>query len=136
MKIKLIENGQMPRYMTDGAVGADCVSRIDAIINPNETIRIPLGFCVEVPEGFELQVRPRSGLSTQGIFGILGTIDNDYRGEVSALLYNSTSKSFRVPIGMRVCQIVLCPVSKAKFEIVEELDETKRNKNGFGSTGY
>lgn len=136
MKIKLLENGQIPRYMTEGAVGADCVSRISAIINPKKIIRIPLGFCVEVPEGFELQVRPRSGLSTQGIFVILGTIDNDYRGEVSALLYNSTSKSFGISIGMRVCQIVICPVSKEKFEIVEHLDETKRNKNGFGSTGY
>lgn len=135
MKIKLIEKECMPRQMTEGAVGADCVSRVNETIPPGKVVKIPLGFCVKVPEGFELQVRPRSGLSSQGIITVLGTIDNDYRGEVSALVHNSTNISFHIEKGMRVCQIVLCPVQKINFVEVDSLDDTERGEGGFGSTG-
>ena len=89
IKIKRIENGKLPEYKTNGSAGADCYARIDKeiILNENDTVTIPLGFAVEIPEGYEMQIRPRSGLTRKNkIVAILGTIDSDYRGEVCAIL--------------------------------------------------
>ena len=91
IKIKRIENGKLPEYKTTGSAGADCYARIDKeiILNENEVVTVPLGFTVEIPDGYEMQIRPRSGLAKKNkIVAILGTIDSDYRGEVGAIIIN------------------------------------------------
>lgn len=135
VKIKKIKDGKIPEYKTNGSAGADCYSRIMWQVHPKEIIRIPLGFAVEIPEGYEMQIRPRSGLTSRGIFSQLGTIDSDYRGEVNAVIINNSNEDFMIEKYLRICQIVLAPVEKAEFEIVDNLSNTERGSNGFGSTG-
>jgi len=108
------------------------------VIEPGEILLVACGFAVAFPPGFELQVRPRSGLATK--FGISmpnapGTIDADYRGEVKVPLINLGKMPFTVEPGMRIAQAVLCPVARARIEEVAELDATARGSGGFGSTG-
>lgn len=135
INIKTVENGKIPEYKTIGSAGADCYSRIKCILKPNERKRIPLGFAVEIPIGYEMQIRPRSGLSLGGTDDVLGTIDSDYRGEVNAIVINNTGRDFRICVGDRIAQAVLAPIIHAKFNEVLYLSETKRGKGGFGSTG-
>lgn len=135
VKIKKINDGKIPEYKTNGSAGADCYSRIMWQVHPKEIVRIPPGFAVEIPEGYEMQIRPRSGLTSHGIFSQLGTIDSDYRGEVNAVIINNSNKDFMIEKYSRICQIVLAPVEKAEFEIVDNLSNTERGSNGFGSTG-
>lgn len=135
VKIKKINDGKIPEYKTPGSAGADCYSRIMWQVHPKEIIRIPLGFAVEIPEGYEMQIRPRSGLTSRGIFSQLGTIDSDYRGEVNAVITNNSNEDFMIEKYSRICQIVLVPIEKAEFEIVDNLSNTERGSNGFGSTG-
>lgn len=135
INIKKIENGKLPEYKTSGASGADCFSRIMWQIHPREIMTIPLGFAVEIPEGYEMQIRPRSGLTKKGILIQFGTIDSDYRGEVGATLINNSDDEFMVEVGMRICQAVIVPVEKASWQEVEKLSNTKRGEKGFGSTG-
>ena len=135
VKIKKINDGKIPEYKTNGSAGADCYSRIMWQVHPKEIIRIPLGFAVEIPEGYEMQIRPRSGLTSHGILSQLGTIDSDYRGEVNAVIINNSDENFMIEKYSRICQIVLAPVEKAEFEIVDNLSDTERGSNGFGSTG-
>ena len=135
VKIKKINDGKIPEYKTNGSAGADCYSRIMWQVHPKEIIRIPLGFAVEIPEGYEMQIRPRSGLTSRGILSQLGTIDSDYRGEVNAVIINNSDEDFMIEKYSRICQIVLEPVEKAEFEIVDNLSDTERGSNGFGSTG-
>ena len=135
VKIKKINDGKIPEYKTNGSAGADCYSRIMWQVHPKEIIRIPLGFAVEIPEGCEMQIRPRSGLTSRGIFSQLGTIDSDYRGEVNAVITNNSNEDFMIEKYSRICQIVLAPVEKAEFEIVDNLSNTERGSDGFGSTG-
>lgn len=135
VKIKRIENGILPEYKTLGSSGADCYSRINWIVNSGDTMKIPLGFAVEIPMGYEMQIRPRSGLSKDGIISQLGTIDSDYRGEVCAIVTNNTKENFMIHKGDRIAQAVICPVIIANWNEVQELSETKRGKGGFGSTG-
>ena len=135
VKIKKINDGKIPEYKTPGSAGADCYSRIMRQVHPKEIIRIPLGFAVEIPEGYEMQIRPRSGLTSRGIFSQLGTIDSDYRGEVNAVITNNSNEDFMIEKYSRICQIVLVPIEKAEFEIVDNLSNTERGSNGFGSTG-
>lgn len=141
VKIKRIENGALPEYKTIGASGADCFARIDEqiIIKPGERKLIPLGFAVEIPEGFEMQIRPRSGNANKYGITVLntpGTIDSDYRGEVHANLMNTDSeKSFAINPGDRIAQAVICPVYQAIWYEVKELSDTERGTNGHGSTG-
>src|SRR5574344_1197293 len=135
VNIKLLEDGIIPVYKTNGSAGADCFSRVDAVIKPRETKVIPLGFAVEIPNGYEMQIRPRSGLATKGKQGLFGTIDSDYRGEVCAIIYNSSDEEFVVNKGYRIAQCINAPVIIASFNAVEELSETERGSGGFGSTG-
>ena len=108
---------------------------MDAVIAPKETAIIPLGFAVEIPNGYEMQIRPRSGLATKGKQGIFGTIDSDYRGEVCAIIYNSSDDEFVVKKGDRIAQCLIAPVIIASFNAVDKLSETERGNGGFGSTG-
>lgn len=138
IKIKRINKGKLPTYESDGAAGADCYARIEETIflQAGKIITIPLGFAVEIPEGYEMQIRPRSGLARKnGITVITGTIDSDYRGEVGAIVLNTENKSFEINPGDRIAQAVIAPVIKANWIETEELSETKRGTGGFGSTG-
>lgn len=137
IKIKLIDGGRLPEFKTDGAVCADCYSRCEnpIEIKPNSRCLIPLGFAVELPKGYEMVLRPRSGMSKNGIDVAIGTIDSDYRGEVMACLINNFSKAISVENGLRICQCAIRQVPEIEFEVVSELSETNRGENGFGSTG-
>lgn len=138
IKIKRIENGKIPEYKTSGSAGADCYARIkkDIIIQPGKNSTIPLGFAVEIPDGYEMQIRGRSGLASKSrIEGFTGTIDSDYRGEVSAILFNHSDKDFIVKNGDRIAQAVIAPVIKAEWYLTNKLSETERGEGGFGHTG-
>lgn len=129
----------LPEYKTSGAAAFDFESMIDIIINPNETKIIPTGLAFEIPDGYELQVRPRSGLSAKTKLRVSnspGTIDSDYRGEVCIILDNiSSEESYTINKGERIAQGVISKVEKITFEEVENLSETERGEAGFGSTG-
>ena len=137
MRIKLINNDKtyLPEYKTCGAAGADLKARGDYNIAPGERMKIPLGVCFEIPAGYEIQIRPRSGLSAKGIDGVFGTVDSDYRGEVCAIIINNSEKIFAIRDGDRIAQMIYAPVVQAEFELVDKLSETTRGKSGFGSTG-
>lgn len=135
VNIVTMEDGIIPVYKTESSAGADCFSRVNAVIKPRETKVIPLGFEVEIPVGYEMQIRPRSGLATKGKQAVFGTIDSDYRGEVCAIIYNSSDDEFVVKKGDRVSQAVVAPVTIAKFNPALLLSETQRGSGGFGSTG-
>lgn len=137
IKIKLIEGGRLPEFKTDGAVCADCYSRCKnpIEIKPGERKLIPLGFAVELPKGYEMVLRPRSGMSKNGIDIAIGTIDFDYRGEVMACVINNIDKAVAVENDTRICQCAIRQVPEIEFEVVSELSETTRGNNGFGSTG-
>ena len=138
IKIKKFKDGKLPTYESDGAAGADCYARIEETImlQAGKIMVIPLGFAVEIPEGYEMQIRPRSGLARKnGITVITGTIDSDYRGEVEAIVLNTENKSFEINPDDRIAQAVIAPVIKANWIETEELSETKRGTGGFGSTG-
>ncbi len=130
----------MPSYATGGAAGADVRSAEDGpvTIEPGERAAVATGLVFEIPEGWEIQVRPRSGLAwRQGltVVNAPGTIDSDYRGEVKVLLVNLGSERLTVERGDRVAQLILSPVHRAMFVEVEALTETERAEGGFGSTG-
>lgn len=137
IQIKLIEGGRLPEFKTDGAVCADCYSRCKnpIEIKPNSRALIPLGFAVELPKGYEMVLRPRSGMSKNGIDSVIGTIDFDYRGEVMACVINNIDKAISVENDTRICQCAIRQVPEIEFEVVSELSETVRGNNGFGSTG-
>nr|DAE34286.1 MAG TPA: dUTPase [Caudoviricetes sp.] len=137
IQIKLIEGGRLPEFKTDGAVCADCYSRCKnpIEIKPNSRALIPLGFAVELPKGYEMVLRPRSGMSKNGIDSVIGTIDFDYRGEVMACVINNIDKAISVENGTRICQCAIRQIPEIEFEVVSELSETVRGNNGFGSTG-
>lgn len=141
IKIKRIEDGKIPEYKTSGASGADCFARLNEqiILAPKERKLIPLGFAVEIPEGYEMQIRPRSGNANKYGITVLntpGTIDSDYRGEVHANLFNTDKeKSFAINPGDRIAQAVIAPVIIANWNEVEELSDTERGSGGHGSTG-
>lgn len=135
------ENGaELPSYQTSGAAGADIKAFLsgDVVIKKGERQIIPTGLKFAIPEGFEVQVRPRSGLAAKNGVTVLntpGTIDSDYRGEVKVILINLGSEDFVVHNGDRIAQIVVAPVTKGIFTKVSSLDETERGTGGFGSTG-
>ena len=137
IKIKLIEGGRLPEFKTDGAVCADCYSRCEEPIEikPGERKLIPLGFAVELPKGYEMVLRPRSGMIKNGIDSAIGTIDFDYRGEVMSCVINNTDKVITIENDTRICQCAIRQVPEIEFEVVSELSETIRGENGFGSTG-
>lgn len=134
------EDVPLPRYMSARAAGMDICAACeqDVTISPGEVKAIAAGFAVAVPAGHEAQIRPRSGLALR--HGIVvanapGTIDADYRGEVSVILGNISGEPFTVRRGMRIAQMVICPVARAEIEEVDELDRTGRGEGGFGHTG-
>lgn len=141
LKFKRLENGEglpLPRYATAGAAAMDICAAEDQIIWSNTTIMVKTGFAVAIPEGYEVQVRPRSGLAAKyniTIANTPGTIDSDYRGEICVLLHNLGDSVFEVARGDRIAQLVLAPVTQANVIEVDELDETERGAGGFGSTG-
>ena len=135
---KLRPEAIIPEYATPGASGMDVASPVDVTIEAGETVMIKLGFAIAVPEGYELQVRPRSGLSLKTKLRLPnapGTIDSDYRGEVKVILANLGSEPFPVRRGERIAQLVPAPVLKAEWREVKSLDDTDRGAGGFGSTG-
>lgn len=126
--------------MTSGAAGADAVAAVahDLTLAPRERALIPLGFSLAIPAGFEVQVRPRSGLALKSGVTLLnspGTIDSDYRGPVGVVLVNFGSEPFVVRRGDRIAQLIVAPVSRAHFDESLEHDRTERAAGGFGSTG-
>ena len=130
----------LPKYETDGSSGMDLSAYIknDLIIAPGEKKIVPTGLMVAVPKGYEIQIRPRSGLAAKNSITVLntpGTIDSDYRGEIKVILFNHGNENFKIENSMRIAQMVVCPVSLAEVFEVDDLDKTKRGTGGFGSTG-
>ena len=137
---RLSKEVTLPKYETDGSSGLDLAAFIDKNIEikPGKSKIIPTGLAVAIPKNFEIQIRPRSGLAAKNQISVLntpGTIDADYRGELKVILINLSDKSFIVERGLRIAQMVLCPVIKAELREVETLEGTKRGSGGFGSTG-
>ena len=141
VEVKRLAHGAglaLPAYATEGAAGMDIVSAEDVTIAPGARHAVATGLSVAIPQGYEIQVRPRSGLAFK--HGITvpntpGTIDSDYRGELKVLLINHGAEDFEIARGDRVAQLVLAPVVQAAWDEVEELDTTERGAGGFGSTG-
>jgi len=128
----------LPEYQTENAAGMDIYSRIDVILEPLSYVVIPTGLAVELPEGYEMQIRPRSGLAANHGIGILntpGTVDADYRGEIKVILYNIGKKPYYIKRGERIAQAVISKIIRTEIQEVETLKETTRDKGGFGSTG-
>lgn len=130
----------LPSPATPGSAGSDLCAAVDSelVIAPGERCLVPTGFAIAVPDGYEAQVRPRSGLALR--HGIVlpnspGTIDSDYRGEVKVIVMNAGAEPFVVKRGDRIAQLVIAPVAKAQWEEVEALDDTERGSGGFGHTG-
>lgn len=128
----------LPAYATQGAAGMDVVAAEAWVIEPGQRHAVATGFAMAIPEGFEVQVRPRSGLALKHGVTCLntpGTIDSDYRGEVKVILANLGDAPFTIARGDRIAQLVPAPVQRAGLEEVGSLDETARGSGGFGSTG-
>lgn len=135
---KLVPEAVIPYYQSTQAAGFDFHSTDDVVIMPNETKLIGTGLSFELPESFELQVRSRSGLSAKTgirVSNSPGTVDSDFRGEVKVILHNTGTIPFTVAVGDRIAQGIIAPFYRGNFEVVEELSETERGSNGFGSTG-
>lgn len=135
---KLHSDAVVPEYKTLGSAGADLVSIEDLDIQPGKVGVVSLGFSVSFPPGYEIQIRPRSGLAANYAVTVVntpGTVDSDYRGPMKVLLINHGDKVFRVNKGDRVAQMVLNEIKRAHFEEIESLDMTERGEGGFGSTG-
>ena len=130
----------LPRYMTPQAAGMDICAAIEdkLLLKPGAVSLVPTGFAVSIPEGFEAQIRPRSGLAAKHAIGIInapGTIDSDYRGEIMIALINMGQEPYIVRRGDRIAQMMIKKVYRFRLEIVEQLDVTDRNTGGFGHTG-
>ncbi|MBI4548062.1 MAG: dUTP diphosphatase [Ignavibacteriae bacterium] len=130
----------LPAYATNGSSGMDMYAAVEkeTVVKPGETVLLPSGFRIEVPQGYEAQVRPRSGLAIKHGIGILnspGTIDSDYRGEVKIILTNFGKENFIVQRGDRIAQLVLAPVVRAEWVEVKEVQQTSRGAGGFGHSG-
>lgn len=138
VKIKCFEKGMMPECKRVGDACFDCHARTDegeVIIPPGSRTLIPLGFALELSEGYEAVVRPRSGLSAAGIDIAIGTIDSNYRGEVKACLINNSGDEFEIKDGDRICQLAVRRTENVEFVSVDELSDTNRGESGFGSSG-
>jgi dUTP pyrophosphatase len=130
----------LPAYATEGSAGMDICAAVESevVLEPGQTALIPSGFAIALPQGYEAQVRPRSGLAIKHQVGILnapGTIDSDYRGEVKVILTNFGAKNFVVRRGDRIAQMVIARYERARWEERDELDQTGRGSGGFGHTG-
>ena len=137
---KLDSSVELPVYKTNGASGMDLMAFINEPIKlkPQNSCLVPTGISVAFPSEFEIQIRPRSGLAAKNNISVLntpGTIDADYRGEIKVILINLSDKVFVVEKGLRIAQMVVCPVIKASLKEVTNLEATERGSGGFGSTG-
>tara|TARA_Y100000741_G_scaffold119974_1_gene90095 strand:- start:33 stop:470 length:438 start_codon:yes stop_codon:yes gene_type:complete len=137
---KLNSKVQLPKYKTDGSSGMDLMAFIENSINikPQQSVLIPTGISIAIPEDTEVQIRPRSGLAAKSSITVLntpGTIDSDYRGEIKIILFNHGKENFVINNYDRIAQMILMPVIKAEFEEVKDLPKTLRGSGGFGSTG-
>lgn len=137
VNIKLIHpRARLPTYAKPGDAGADLHAVESVRLRYGEPVVIPFGFAMELPEGYEAQIRPRSSMSKSGIYVATGTVDSGYRGIVGATLtLIKPGGDFEIYIGDRVAQMVVCPVTKASFRIAKELSVTARGEGGFGSSG-
>ncbi|MDC0937439.1 dUTP diphosphatase [Pelagibacteraceae bacterium] len=137
---RLSKSIPLPKYETDGSSGMDLTANVEKEIEiaPGSSSIVPTGLAVSIPKNFEIQIRPRSGLAAKNQISVLntpGTIDADYRGELKVILINHSDKNFKIERGLRIAQMVLCPVVKATLKEVNTLEPTKRGTGGFGSTG-
>ena len=141
VRIKRLPHGQgldLPAYATEGAAGMDIVSAEDVTLAPGARHAVATGLALAIPPGYEIQVRPRSGLALMhgvSVPNTPGTIDSDYRGELKVILINHGAEPFAIARGDRVAQLGLAPVTQAAWNEVADLDETERGAGGFGSTG-
>jgi dUTP pyrophosphatase len=138
LRVKLLRTGaRLPGRATAGASGLDLYACIDGVIELGpDPIRVPTGIAIEAPAGFDLQIRPRSSLSVQGVNAILGTIDSDYRGEIFVAMHTFGSRrTYRVHHGDRIAQLVISRVEALEVTKVDELSESARGVGGYGSTG-
>jgi len=146
IKVKVLDHFdpsfELPFYATEGAAGADVRASLpekkSLVIKPGERVLVPTGLCFEIPLGFEIQVRPRSGLSLKSSLLIVnapGTVDCDYRGEVQVIVGNFGTEAYVIEHGLRLAQLVVAPVTQVKYVSSKELGETHRGAGGFGSTG-
>ena len=138
--VKMREGAKLPSYQSEGAAGADVSAALDSpvAIRPGEWTMIPTGLFLEIPAGFEIQVRPRSGLAARHGVTVLnspGTIDSDYRGEIKVILMNLSDKDFIIRDRDRIAQLVLSRYERAELQASDELSDTERGCGGFGSTG-
>ncbi|MDP4576173.1 dUTP diphosphatase [Qipengyuania sp. G39] len=141
VRIKRLPHGRdldLPAYATDGAAGMDVVAAEAVTLKPGQRHAVATGLAVAIPDGYEIQVRPRSGLALKhgiSVPNTPGTIDSDYRGELKVIMINHGTEDFPIARGDRIAQLVLAPVTQAEWDEVEELDDTARGSGGFGSTG-
>lgn len=143
MEIKIVNKSknEIPKYQTIGASGFDLTANLDLdlVIKPFERVAVPTGIFLEIPFGYEGQIRARSGMSLK--YGIcmangVGTIDSDYRGEIKVLLVNISNEEYTIKNNDRIAQMVITKYEKVDFDVVEEISKTKRGDGGFGHTGY
>lgn len=139
---KLSPLAKQPEYKTSGSAGADLYSCFEKetdviIIKPNEIKKVPTGIILELPEGFEAQIRPRSGFSLKGITipNSPGTVDSDYRGELIVIMQNLGTEDFKIEHSMRIAQVVIVPFFQFNFAEADDISNTERGASGFGSTG-
>ena len=143
IKIKRLANGggvDLPVYATSGAAGMDicAANEADIVLAAGERCAVPTGFAMAIPDGFEAQIRPRSGLALKhgiSVANAPGTIDSDYRGEIAVIIINLGNAPFTIARGMRIAQMVIAPVTRGQFAEVADLDGSDRGEGGFGSTG-
>lgn len=138
--VKVLKTGgytELPKYETTNSAGLDLRSTKTIILNPHSRALVPTGLFIALPEGYEAQIRPRSGLALKKGITVLntpGTVDADYRGEVGVILFNTTDEPFTIEAGDRIAQMIINKVEQLNWIEVEELDETERGDGGFGHT--
>lgn len=138
VQVVLEPGATMPQYQTDGAAGMDLHAFLkngDMVVTAGATAIVPTGVKMAIPEGFEGQVRPRSGASSRGFVAVFGTIDCDYRGEIGIIFHNASNEPRVIRSGDRLAQLVIVPVWRASLQKVDVLSSTNRGEKGFGSTG-
>lgn len=143
IKVKIIRCrplARLPRYMTEQAAGMDLYAVLDddLVLSPGQRVMVPTGIAIALPPGYEAQVRPRSGLAVKHGITLVnspGTIDADYRGEISVIIINHGENDFIINDGERIAQMIVAPVSRCNWNLVESLEESERGSGGFGHTG-
>ncbi|MDR2816721.1 MAG: dUTP diphosphatase [Proteiniphilum sp.] len=142
MQVKIVNKSKhpLPEYATVSAAGMDLRANLEepVILKPLERTLVPTGIYIQLPEGYEAQIRPRSGLAIKHGIGIVnapGTIDADYRGEIRVILVNLSNENFTIQDGERICQMIIAGHARVEWEPVDSLDETERGAGGFGHTG-